>query len=78
MLTFLDGLTDEEMEEETETDVLTGLIRDLKCLLSCIPSQVDTVKNLEIVHLKVILRSALSQSLSFVCDQSVSIHVICL
>ena len=75
--TFLNALTDEELKKESKTeaknDALSGIIKALKCLVSRIPSQEETVKNLEIFRLKVILRSAVScsqcQCVSLVCDQ---------
>ncbi|KAK2180804.1 hypothetical protein NP493_425g01038 [Ridgeia piscesae] len=58
--TFLNALTDEELKKESKTeaknDALSGIIKALKCLVSRIPSQEETVKNLEIFRLKVILR----------------------
>ena len=74
--TFLNGLTDEELKKESKTeaknDALSGIIKALKCLVSRIPSQEDTVKNLEIFRLKVILRSAVSCSqCQCVCHLSV-------
>ena len=86
--TFLNGLTDEELKKESKTeaknDALSGIIKALKCLVSRIPSQEDTVKNLEIFRLKVILRSAVSCSqchcVSLVCDQmtvSVCVSLVC-
>ena len=59
--TFLNGLTDEDLKKESKTeaknDALSGIIKALKCLVSRIPAQEETVKNLEIFRLKVILRS---------------------
>ena len=67
MPTFLNGLTDEELKKESKTeaknDALSGIIRALKCLVSRIPTQEDTIKSLEIFRLKVILRSVISQDL---------------
>ena len=61
MPTFLNGLTDEDLKKESKTeaknDALSGIIKALKCLVSRIPAQEETVKNLEIFRLKVILRS---------------------
>ena len=63
MPTFLNGLTDEDLKKESKTeaknDALSGIIKALKCLVSRIPAQEETVKNLEIFRLKVILRSVL-------------------
>ena len=59
--TFLNGLTDEDLKKESKTeaknDALSGIIKALKCLVSRIPAQEETIKNLEIFRLKVILRS---------------------
>jgi len=57
---FLDGLTDEELKKESKTeaknDALSGIIKALKFLVSRVPGQEDTIKNLEIFRLKMILR----------------------
>lgn len=57
---FLDGLTDEELKKESKAEVkndaLSGIIKALKCLVSRVPNQEETIKNLEIFRLKMILR----------------------
>ena len=56
----MDGLTDEELKKESKTeaknDALSGIIKALKFLVSRVPGQEDTIKNLEIFRLKMILR----------------------
>ena len=49
---FLENLTDEELKN----DALSVIIKSLKNLASRIPGQEETVKNLEIFRLKMILR----------------------
>ncbi|VDH98041.1 ubiquitin carboxyl-terminal hydrolase 9/24 [Mytilus galloprovincialis] len=57
---FLDSLTDEELKKETKTeaknDALSSIIKALKQLVSRLPDQEETIKNLEIFRLKMILR----------------------
>lgn len=57
---FLENLTDEELKKEakneTKNDALSVIIKSLKNLASRIPGQEETVKNLEIFRLKMILR----------------------
>uniref|UniRef100_A0A8C4PQ71 USP domain-containing protein n=1 Tax=Equus asinus asinus TaxID=83772 RepID=A0A8C4PQ71_EQUAS len=57
---FLENLTDEELKKEakneTKNDALSMIIKSLKNLASRIPGQEETVKNLEIFRLKMILR----------------------
>ena len=57
---FLDDLTDEELKKESKiegkNDALSGVIKALKCLASRLQGQEETVKNLEIFRLKMILR----------------------
>ncbi|XP_052519968.1 probable ubiquitin carboxyl-terminal hydrolase FAF-X [Budorcas taxicolor] len=57
---FLENLTDEELKKEakneTKNDALSMIIKSLKNLASRIPDQEETVKNLEIFRLKMILR----------------------
>uniref|UniRef100_A0A8I3PGN0 ubiquitinyl hydrolase 1 n=1 Tax=Canis lupus familiaris TaxID=9615 RepID=A0A8I3PGN0_CANLF len=57
---FLGNLTDEELKKEakneTKNDALSMIIKSLKNLASRIPGQEETVKNLEIFRLKMILR----------------------
>ncbi|XP_066267004.1 ubiquitin carboxyl-terminal hydrolase 9X-like isoform X4 [Branchiostoma lanceolatum] len=58
--TFLDGLTDEELKKEAKNeaknDQLSQIIKALKCLASRVPNQEETMKNLEMFRLKMILR----------------------
>ncbi|KAM9576324.1 ubiquitin carboxyl-terminal hydrolase 9X-like isoform 3-T3 [Trichechus inunguis] len=57
---FLENLTDEELKKEAKNeaknDALSMIIKSLKNLASRIPGQEETVKNLEIFRLKMILR----------------------
>jgi len=57
---FLDSLTDEELKKESKTeaknDALSSIIKALKQLVSRLPEQEETIKNLEIFRLKMILR----------------------
>ncbi|EHB05962.1 Putative ubiquitin carboxyl-terminal hydrolase FAF-X [Heterocephalus glaber] len=57
---FLENLTDEELKKEAKNeaknDALSMIIKSLKNLASRVPGQEDTVKNLEIFRLKMILR----------------------
>lgn len=57
---FLENLTDEELKKEAKNeaknDALSMIIKSLKNLASRVPGQEETVKNLEIVRLKMILR----------------------
>ncbi|KAK1798090.1 hypothetical protein P4O66_000585 [Electrophorus voltai] len=57
---FLENLTDEELKKEakneTKNDALSMIIKSLKNLASRVPGQEETVKNLEIFRLKMILR----------------------
>ncbi|KAG1670256.1 putative ubiquitin carboxyl-terminal hydrolase FAF-X [Nymphon striatum] len=57
---FLDNLTDEELKKEAKNeaknDALSAIIKALKCLASRVPNQEETVKNLEMFRLKMILR----------------------
>ena len=57
---FLDKLTDEELKKESKTeaknDALSSIIKALKQLVNRLPSQEETIKNLEIFRLKMILR----------------------
>ncbi|KAK6195512.1 hypothetical protein SNE40_000926 [Patella caerulea] len=58
--TVLDKLTDEELKKESKTeaknDALSSIIKALKQLVYRLPNQEETVKNLEIFRLKMILR----------------------
>ncbi|XP_064082430.1 probable ubiquitin carboxyl-terminal hydrolase FAF-X isoform X2 [Macrobrachium nipponense] len=57
---FLENLTDEELKKEAKNeaknDALSVIIKAIKCLVSRVPSQEETAKNLEIFRLKMILR----------------------
>ncbi|KAK7089931.1 ubiquitin carboxyl-terminal hydrolase 9X-like isoform X2 [Littorina saxatilis] len=57
---FLDKLTDEELKKESKTeaknDALSSIIKALKQLVNRLPNQEETIKNLEIFRLKMILR----------------------
>ncbi|KAI5108937.1 putative ubiquitin carboxyl-terminal hydrolase FAF-X isoform X3, partial [Silurus meridionalis] len=57
---FLENLTDEELKKEAKNeaknDALSMIIKSLKNLVSRLPGQEETVKNLEILRLKMILR----------------------
>ncbi|KTF96885.1 hypothetical protein cypCar_00000747, partial [Cyprinus carpio] len=57
---FLENLTDEELKKEAKNeaknDALSMIIKSLKSLASRVPGQEETVKNLEIFRLKMILR----------------------
>ncbi|KAK3596917.1 hypothetical protein CHS0354_031696 [Potamilus streckersoni] len=57
---FLDGVTDEELKKESKTeaknDALSSIIKALKQLVYRLPNQEETIKNLEIFRLKMILR----------------------
>ncbi|XP_057193293.1 probable ubiquitin carboxyl-terminal hydrolase FAF-X isoform X1 [Triplophysa rosa] len=57
---FLENLTDEELKKEAKNeaknDALSMIIKSLKNLASRVPGQEETVKNLEVVRLKMILR----------------------
>lgn len=57
---FLENLTDEELKKEAKNeaknDALSMIIKSLKNLASRVPGQEETVKNLEIFRLKMILR----------------------
>uniref|UniRef100_A0AAY4DNT3 ubiquitinyl hydrolase 1 n=1 Tax=Denticeps clupeoides TaxID=299321 RepID=A0AAY4DNT3_9TELE len=57
---FLESLTDEELKKEAKNeaknDALSMIIKSLKNLASRVPGQEETVKNLEIFRLKMILR----------------------
>ncbi len=59
---FLENLTDEELKKEAKNeaknDALSMIIKSLKNLASRVPGQEETVKNLEIFRLKMILRWA--------------------
>ncbi|XP_052826881.1 probable ubiquitin carboxyl-terminal hydrolase FAF-X, partial [Octopus bimaculoides] len=57
---FLDNLTDDELKKESKSEIkndgLSAIIKALKQLVSRVPNQEETVKNLEIFRLKMILR----------------------
>ncbi|XP_014240200.1 probable ubiquitin carboxyl-terminal hydrolase FAF-X [Cimex lectularius] len=57
---FLDNLTDEELKKEakneSKNDAISSIIKSAKCLVSRVTGQEETVKQLEIFRLKMILR----------------------
>lgn len=57
---FLENLTDDELKKEAKNeaknDALSMIIKSLKNLASRVPGQEETVKNMEIFRLKMILR----------------------
>ena len=57
---FLNKLTDEDMKKESKSeaknDALSNIVKALKCLSSRLSGQEETVKNLEVFRLKMILR----------------------
>lgn len=57
---FLDNLNDDELKKEAKNeaknDALSSIIKALKNLASRVPNQEETVKNLEMFRLKMILR----------------------
>lgn len=66
---FLENLTDEELKKEAKNeaknDALSMIIKSLKNLASRVPGQEETVKNLEIFRLKMILRQVSQTSRLF-------------
>lgn len=62
---FLENLTDEELKKEAKNeaknDALSMIIKSLKNLASRVPGQEETVKNMEIFRLKMILRWGLQE-----------------
>ncbi|XP_046391897.1 probable ubiquitin carboxyl-terminal hydrolase FAF-X isoform X3 [Ischnura elegans] len=57
---ILDNLTDDELKKEakneSKNDAISAIIKACKSLVSRVPNQQETVKNLEIFRLKMILR----------------------
>lgn len=57
---FLDNLTDEELKKEakneSKNDAISSIIKSAKCLVSRVSGQEETIKQLEIFRLKMILR----------------------
>jgi len=53
---LLDQLTDDELKKEAKNDAISAILKACKCLVSKIPHQEDTLKDLEIFRLKMILR----------------------
>ncbi|XP_024944100.1 probable ubiquitin carboxyl-terminal hydrolase FAF-X isoform X6 [Cephus cinctus] len=57
---ILDNLTDEELKKEakneSKNDAISAIIKATKCLVSPVPHQEETIKNLEILRLKMILK----------------------
>lgn len=56
----LDNLTDDELKKEakneSKNDAISAIIKAAKSLASRVPNQEETIKNLEIFRLKMILR----------------------
>uniref|UniRef100_A0A146LHV0 ubiquitinyl hydrolase 1 n=3 Tax=Lygus hesperus TaxID=30085 RepID=A0A146LHV0_LYGHE len=57
---YLDNLTDDELKKEakneSKNDAISSIIKSAKCLVSRVTGQEETVKQLEIFRLKMILR----------------------
>jgi hypothetical protein len=57
---ILENLTDEELKKEakneSKNDAISVIIKSCKLLAARVPHQEDTVKQLEIFRLKIILR----------------------
>jgi len=53
---LLDQLTDDELKKEAKNDAISAILKACKCLVSKIPHQEETLKDLEIFRLKMILR----------------------
>ena len=57
---FLDNLSDEELKKESKNegknDLISALVKFLKNLASRVPGQEETMQNLEMFRLKMILR----------------------
>ena len=57
---FLDSLNDEELKKEakneSKNDAVSAIIKSLKSLASCVPSQEENIRQLEMFRLKMILR----------------------
>ena len=57
---YLDNLSDEELKKESKNegknDMISALVKFLKCLALRVPGQEETLQNLEMFRLKMILR----------------------
>ena len=57
---FLDSLNDDDLKKEakneSKNDAVSAIIKSLKSLASCIPSQEENIRQLEMFRLKMILR----------------------
>jgi ubiquitin carboxyl-terminal hydrolase 9/24 len=58
--TYLESLSDDELKKEVKTesknDSLSAIVKSLKCIASSLPGQEETVRQLEMFRLKMILR----------------------
>ena len=58
--TFLESLSDDdlkkEVKNESKNDSLSAIVKSLKCVAASIPGQEETVRQLEMFRLKMILR----------------------
>lgn len=57
---FLESLSDDELKKEVKSesknDSLSAIVKSLKCIASALPNQEETVRQLEMFRLKMILR----------------------
>ena len=57
---FLDGLNDDDLKKEakneSKNDAVSAIIKSLKSLASCVSSQEENIRQLEMFRLKMILR----------------------
>ena len=57
---FLDSLNDDDLKKEakneSKNDAVSAIIKSLKSLASCVPSQEENIRQLEMFRLKMILR----------------------
>ena len=67
---FLDSLNDDDLKKEakneSKNDAVSAIIKSLKSLASCVPSQEENIRQLEMFRLKMILRQLQISSL-FAC-----------
>ena len=65
---FLDSLNDEDLKKEakneSKNDAVSAIIKSLKSLASCVPSQEENIRQLEMFRLKMILRQLQISSFS--------------
>lgn len=65
---FLESLSDTELKKETKNesknDALSTIIKSLKCIAATVPGQEDTIRQLEMFRLKMILRQLQVSSLN--------------